>query len=180
MPDQLTPARARGWRTGLPALHQASLTIGLLGLSGVVAGLVWEWLWTPPTGVVVGQRWFLDEQGLRDDFSGTGSYVAVALLVGLLVGAAIAVRLDHAELVTLAAVVVGSGLAAWVMYRVGVMAGPPDPAPLAETVKDGTALPARLRVGGWSPFVAFPGGALLGLLMVYFGLARRQRTHAPA
>ena len=45
-------------------------------------GLVWEWLWTPPRGVVVHHRWVQDEVGLRGDFSGTGTYVVVAAVAG--------------------------------------------------------------------------------------------------
>lgn len=178
MPDQLTDSPDRSRRGSVPAaLWQSIVVVGLLTLSGVVAGLVWEWLWTPPSGVVVDHRWFLDEQGLSDDFSGTGSYVAVAVLTGLLVGAAVAVIFERAELVTLAAVLVGAALAGWVMYRVGVMVGPPDPGTLAPSLEAGTALPARLKVAGQSPFVAFPSGALVGLLVVYFGLARVVDRH---
>ena len=32
----------------------------------------------------------------------------------------------------------------------------------------------RLAVDGGSPFRAFPGGAMLGLVIVYFGLSRRR------
>ncbi len=176
MPDQLTDPQGGSRRTSvLPALWQAVVVVGLLSLAGVVAGLVWEWIWTPPSGVVVDQRWFLDEQGLPHDFSGTGSYVAVAAVAGLLVGAAVALLFARSELVTLAAVLVGAALAGWVMYRVGVLAGPPDPRGLASSLEDGTPLPARLRVAGQSPFVAFPSGALVGLLVVYLGQARADR-----
>jgi hypothetical protein len=31
----------------------------VLGLVGVLAGVVWEWVWNPPTGVVFRDRWVL-------------------------------------------------------------------------------------------------------------------------
>ncbi len=180
MPDQLTapsPAEAGAGREAvLPMVRQALIIIVLMAVAGVVAGLVWEWLWTPPTGVVMDHRWLQDESGLRGDFSGTGTYVAVAAVVGLLVGAGIAVVFDRAELVTLFAVVVGSVLAAWVMYQVGLAVGPPDPGPLAATAEELTRLPGKLRVSGKSPFVAFPSGALVGLVVVFFGLSRRREV----
>jgi hypothetical protein len=165
MPEQLT-----GW----PVLRQALLALVLLAVAGALSGLLWEWLWTPPTGVVVDHQWLQDERGLRGDFSGTGTYVAVAAVIGLLAGAAVAVLFDRSELVTLAVVLVGSLLAGWLMYRVGLAVGPPDPHPLAETARNGSHLPGELVVSGWSPFVAFPSGALVGLLVVFFGLSGRR------
>ena len=146
----------------------------LLVVAGALAGVVWVWLWTPPSGVVVDQRWVQDESGLRGDFSATGSYVAVAAVAGLLVAVLLGVLFDRAELVTLLVVLVGSVLAGWVMYRVGLALSPADPRSLADSAEDGTRLPGRLAVDGISPFLAFPGGAMLGLVIVYFGLPRRR------
>lgn len=175
MSEQLTTpppsTRAGEWR---PVLRQAVLALVLLAVVGAVAGLVWEWLWTPPTGIVVDHRWLQDERGLRGDFSGTGTYVAVAAVAGLLAGAAVALLFDRSELVTLAVVVVGSLLAGWLMYRVGLAVGPPDPHPLAAAAKNESHLPGQLIVSGRSPFVAFPSGALVGLVAVFFGLSGRR------
>jgi hypothetical protein len=155
-------------------LRQALLALVLLAVAGALSGVIWEWLWTPPTGVVGDHQWLQDERGLRADFSGTGTYVAVGAVAGLLVGAVVAVLFDRAELVTLAVVLAGSVLAAWLMYRVGVALGPPDPHPLAETAKNGARLPGRLVVSGTSPYAAFPSGALVGLVVVFFGLSSRR------
>jgi hypothetical protein len=182
MSDQLTappappaPVRAASWRGQVvPVLRQVVVSLVLLAATGAAAGLVWVWLWTPPTGVVLGHQWVQDERGLRGDFSGTGSYVAVATVAGLLVAFLIAVLFERAEVITLLTVLAGSVLAAWVMYRVGLALSPADPRTLAETAKDGTRLPGRLVVSGESPFRAFPGGAMLGLVIVYLGLSRRR------
>lgn len=182
MSEQLTAppsgsTRAGAWRAiALPIIRQVLIVLILFAVAGAVGGLLWEWLWAPPTGVVVNHQWLQDEGGLRDDFSGTGTYVAVAAIAGLLIGAAVAVFFDRAELVTLLVVAGGSVLAAWVMYHVGLWVSPPDPGPLAESAKNGTHLPGRLLVSGDSPFVAFPGGALVGLVVVFFGLSRRRKS----
>jgi hypothetical protein len=166
MPDRLT-ATSRG-----QVLRTVVVSVVLLVLAGAVAGVVWVWLWTPPSGVVVDHRWVQDETGLRGDFSATGSYVAVAAVTGLLVAVLLALLFDRAEIATLLAVLAGSVLAGWVMYRVGLALSPADPRTLAESAQDGTRLPGRPAVDGTSPFQAFPGGAMLGLVIVYLGLSR--------
>jgi uncharacterized membrane protein YeaQ/YmgE (transglycosylase-associated protein family) len=159
------------------ALGQAVVVVVLLVVAGAVAGLVWQWLWDAPRGVVVDRRWVQDEVGLRGDFAGTGTYVAVATVAGLLAGLVVALSSRRDEVVTLVAVVVGSLLAGWVMYRVGVALAPPDPGPLARTARAGTRLPGTLRVSGASSFLALPAGALLGLIIVFVGLARHRERH---
>lgn len=158
------------------AVRQLLVVLAVTIGAGAVAGLVWEWLWTPPVGVVQHHRWVLDEAALRDDFSGTGTYIAVAAVAGVLVGALVALLFDRSELVTLVALVVGSVVAGWLMYRVGLAVGPADPRALARTAEEGAHLPGQLKVLGWSPFVAFPSGALVGLVVVFLGLSRRRPT----
>lgn len=158
------------------ALGQAAVVVVVLLVVGAVGDLVWQWLWDAPRGVVVGHRWVQDEVGLRGDFAGTGTYVAVAVTAGVLSGLGVALASRRHEMVTLAALVVGSLLAGWVMYRVGVALAPADPQALARTARAGTRLPGTLRVSGASPFLALPAGALVGLVVVFVGLAgRRER-----
>ena len=184
MPEQLThepPETRTGWV--VPATVQAGIAVAVFAVVGVLAGVVWEWLWTPPTGVVVDHQWLLGLAGLRAEFSATGVYVVVASVAGLLTGALCALFLDRAELVTLVAVLVGAVLAGWVMVQVGQALGPADPRELAETARNGTRLPSDLRITGqiWpprsirdpSPYVAFPAGATLGLAVVLLGMTKR-------
>lgn len=161
MPDRVSAAR------------RMLLVLVAYAVTGALAGVVWEWVWTPPTGVALGQEFLLDGGGLRSEFSGTALYVVVGTLAGLLLGVAVALLAERHELVTLAAVLVGSMLAGWLMLRVGTALGPPDPEPLARAAEDYTPIQDQLRVSGHSPFVAFPGGALVGLIVIFIGLNRR-------
>lgn len=156
------------------ALRQVLLVLLGFVVVGALAGVVWEWVWTPPTGVALDKEFLLDGAGLRSDFSGTALYVLIASLAGLLLGVLVAVLSDRNELLTLVAVAVGSVLAAWLMFRVGTLLGPPDPGPLARSAEDYTPLVDQLQVSGRSPFVAFPCGALVGLVVVFIGLNRRR------
>lgn len=145
----------------------------VLAGAGALAGLLWFRLWEPPRGVVRSGAWLTDETGLRGDFSGTGLYVVVAALTGLLLGVVIALLLARSELATLGFLLLGAVLAGWVMYRVGILDSPGDPRVLADDTADGTVLPGRLRLAGWTPFVAFPTGALLGYAALLVALPGR-------
>jgi hypothetical protein len=171
MPEQLTEEPAT--RSGAVVLAQAGIVVAVCAVAGALAGVVWEWLWTPPVGVVIRHEWLLGLSGLRSEFSATGLYVVVASVAGLLVGALCGLFLDRAELVTLAAVVVGAVLAGWIMVQVGQTLGPPDPRQLAKTAPERTRLPSDLRIAGKSPYVAFPAGATLGLAVVLLGSSKR-------
>lgn len=171
MPDRVT-GRPTGRPTGQrPAWVDFVVIVTLFALAGVVGALVWEWVWTAPYGLVYDHQWVAeDEAALQGQFAGTGWYVVVASATGLLVGALVALFLDRAPLVTLAAVVVGSALATFLMVRIGLALGPADPQDLAANATDGTRLPAALTVSEWSPWIALPAGALVALALVFIGL----------
>ena len=137
----------------------------MLGASvvvGVVLGVVWaELVWSPPLGRVTNGTWYpAGEQALSAQTGGTASYVLLAAVGGLVLGLVAAVAATRAELLVLGAVVVGGALAAYLMWQVGVLLGPPDPSGLAEGAADGTRLPGRLAVVGRSPFLTLPTVAL--------------------
>ena len=151
---------------------QALLVVVLVAAAGAVAGVVWEWVWSPPRGVVVHHQWVAtSEAALRGQFTGTAWYVVVAGVAGLLVGALVALVADRRPLVALGSLVVGTALGAWLMRLVGVALGPADPAGLARTAKQGTHLPDMLRLSGASAYVAYPTGALLALALLFLGLS---------
>ncbi|HET8959712.1 hypothetical protein [Nocardioides sp.] len=173
MSGQLTQEPARTRSRWVPAITQAVLVLVIFAVAGALAAVVWEWLWTPSSGVVVDHEWLQGLAGVQAEFSGTGVYVLVASVAGLLVGVLCALFLDRAELVTLVAVVAGAALAGWIMVQVGHALGPDDPRALARTADNGTRLPSDLRVVGASPYVAFPVGATLSLAVVLLGLTKR-------
>lgn len=183
MPRRLTRPRSRAVRWVLRALVVVLAAVAL----GALAGVVWEWVWTPPSGVAFQGRWVLDENGLPGEFAGTGWYVVVAAAAGVLLGAGAALATRDGEVVSLLAVALGAVLAGWVMFHVGHDLGPPDPRPLAAAAEDLTALSGDLRVGGAglhprlyafdsAAFVAFPGGALLAFAAVLLSVAPRSRS----
>jgi hypothetical protein len=159
-----------------PQLLRVLAIVVVLGLVGVLAGVVWEWVWNPPTGVVFRDRWVLQPSGPDLSFSATGWYVVVASLAGLVAAAVIGWLVRRDEVATLVGVALGSVVAGWLMLVVGHALGPADPQVLAAGKEDFTSLPSDLRVAGddqpllglgSSAFVAFPSGALIGLGVVF-------------
>lgn len=138
-------------------------------LAGVVGGVLWRWLWTPLRGTVLDGTWYPATNA--SEFSATGIFVLLGLGLGVLLGAVSALLTDRRELLALGLVLVGSVLAAATMIAVGRLGMPADPNDLARTAADGTRLPGTLRITGWTPVVAWPAGALLGLFVVFVGLS---------
>jgi hypothetical protein len=170
--DASTPTRhvSRSW-----LVRDVVLVLAGFALGAALCGLVWEWWWTPPTGTVVDHVWYPDAEGVRQMFAGTGLYVVVGAVGGLVLGAGSGWLFDRFELLTLGAVVAGSVLAAWLMLRTGTALAPPDPQAAAATAADGTTLRGTLEVAGTSPLLAFPLGASAGLAAVFMGLAPNRR-----
>jgi len=155
---------------------QSVVVVGVFAVVGVLAGAVWEWLWTPALGVAVQHTWQPTLDSARAEFSSTAWYVVVASVAGLVTGAVVGLACRRWEVLTLAAVLVGSVLAAWVMLEVGHALGPGDPQAAAATAADGTRIPTDLEVRGTSPYLALPASALLALVVVFFGVVRRPQS----
>jgi hypothetical protein len=136
---------------------------------GAVAGAVWEWVWTPPGQVIVQHHVLYDSySSLRRVFSGTGLYVLVAAVASAVLALLVTVLVRGRELVVLVAVVLGSALAAALMWRVGTLLGPGDPATVAAHTTGRTTVPGNLTVVGKSPYLIWPMVSLFVLALVYF------------
>lgn len=189
-PGPVTPSSTSARpRSVVPAV-QGVVILALFAGAGWLGGRVWWELWSPaPKGVVYQQQWIPQPyaEGSGADFAGTGWYVVVAVVGGLVLGLIAGLLLDRNEIVTLVAVAAGSVLAAWVMMRYGLSLSAPDPEVLAKTAKEGAELPGRLELAGTlhpfgrglddqvrSPMLAFPIGAMAGLAVALFGITKRR------
>jgi hypothetical protein len=158
-----------GRRGVLGLLLFAVAVVVAYGVVGVVAGLVWEAVWTPPTQVVQQHHvYYLDYASLRRVFSGTGLYVIVGGIASAVTTLVVVLVARGRELVALASVLVGSVLASVVMRQVGVSRGPTDPTTLAHSKPNGTRLPGSLVVSGHTPYLVWPIVALIVLALVFF------------
>jgi hypothetical protein len=162
-------------RTGGRLLGPGSLvrTVLLVLLAyavlGAVAGVVWEWIWTPPGQVVQRHQVFYDSYAsLRRVFTGTGLYVLVGAVASAMLALGLALLARGRELLTLLLVVIGSAIAAVLMWKVGTLLGPGDPATLAAHTAKRTSVPGPLTVEGKSPYLIWPMSSLFVLALVFF------------
>jgi len=157
-------------------LRQVAVVVALCAAVGAGCGWLWFRIWDPPVGVVFDGMWYLDERGLREEFTSTAWFVVVGAGAGLLLGLVCALALGRAELVTLGALLVGVTLATYLMWQVGVHLGPGDPRELAQAATNGDRLPGQIEVAGRSPFLVLPATALGALAVTYALLPGRVRT----
>ena len=178
----------------------------LLGLAG--GWLWWHW-WGPPLEgkiyqTIDGRRqWFPDplDPGLPHQFGATGTYVIVAIGLGIVLGLLSGWVCRNRALLGLIAVVLGSVAGAVIMALVGQSQSPPDPQEKAETVKIGTKLPEQMEltrgeielpkkfakaVGDDDRMLyvptaqlIWPGAALAGYLLLMLALPVREPDDAP-
>jgi hypothetical protein len=172
MPERMSEHVDRT-RRGLLAPGSPARTILVVLLAyavlGAVAGVVWEWVWTPPGQIVQKHQVFFDSYAsLRRVFTGTGLYVLVAGVTSALLALAVSILTRGRELLVLALVIVGSALAAALMWRVGTLLGPADPASITAHTNGRHAVPGELTVAGKSPYLIWPFVSLIVLSAVYF------------
>ncbi len=160
---------------------------------GAAGGWLWWAWWGPaPDGKVydtaAGPTWYPDpfDPGITRDFSGTADYVVIAFGLALLLGVVAGWFARDRAVTGLVAAAVASVVAGVLMTFIGLAQSPSDPQDKAAEVKIGTELPGHLEVSGWTPYLAWPVGSLLGYMVVMLALnstaasAERPRPGQPS
>lgn len=151
--------------------------VAAYAVAGALAALVWHWWWSPaPVGVVFeGQAYFDPDQ----EFRATGMFVAVAVPFSLALSLLLTRVFERDELVTLAAVVVGAGVATAVMLAVGQALGPESAAEFARSAEDLDKVRADLHVEPFGAWLAWPASAAGGALTILVMFPRRRSRPEP-
>lgn len=144
--------------------------LGLFLVAGVLGAVAWHAWWAPaPEGFVFeGAPYF----GPDEEFRSTGTYVAVAAPMGLVLGVVLAWVLDRDERVTVAALVVGSVLASVVMMVIGHLLGPESASSVARGLADFEPVDADLRVQPGAAWLALPVSTLVGAVVVLLAFVK--------
>ncbi|MFE6645993.1 hypothetical protein ACFVJS_05495 [Nocardioides sp. NPDC057772] len=160
-----------------PVLVQVAIIVVAFVVGGLVAGLAAATLWTPPTGMVLDDKWYrglisIDPPTVAQNidqgvFAATAWFSVCAIVLGLLVGIAAAVWLNRSELVTLAALVVAGAAGGGLMLLVTSLLSPEDPNGLARGAADGTVLQDSFQLASPWLVLLVPGSAMLALMVIF-------------
>jgi hypothetical protein len=147
-------------------------------LLGAVVGWLWDTLARPA-------QWQVTERGILLTEEASARQVGVELLfvvlgagASLLVGLAVGHLLRRLGWVVVPLVVLGTGAASVVAWRVGLWLGPGDPAASPDP-QVGQRIPAELAVDSLASFVVWPIAGLVGVLLVTWLVGRPRRVSGP-
>jgi hypothetical protein len=173
--DSVRPRRA----LLLDVVRTAAVLAVAAGL-GLLGGWLWWRWWAPATpgrvfDTTQGPMWLPDPWGPGQEhiFSGTAQFFVVGLGLGLLLGVLAGVAAGRRAVAGLVALVVSSVVAALVMRWFGLGFSPPDPATLVDAHAVGDELPGHLALTGWTPYLAWPIGAVFGYFCVMLAASAR-------
>ena len=169
-----------------PVLVQVAIIVAAFIVGGLAAGLAAATLWTPPTGMVLEDKWYrglisIDPPAIGQNidqgvFAATAWFSVCAIVLGLLVGIAAAVWLNRSELVTLGALMVGGAVGGGLMLLITSLLSPEDPNTLAKGAADGTVLEDSFQLASPWLILLVPGSAMLALMVIFLMWA----PHPPA
>ncbi|MDP9444803.1 MAG: hypothetical protein M3P83_10860 [Actinomycetota bacterium] len=171
-PVATSPEAPTSSRAGEPAVTWTQVVVTLLtalvvfGLAGVLGAVMWARTTTTPTFVVRDGGIGLDAVGFTAAFNAEAGFLLIASALATVVGVVVATLFRRHGVVTVLAVVVGSGWGCWGMYAVGTALGPAPVAEQAATAAPGARLAGPLEVAASGVFFSWPIGALTGALVV--------------
>lgn len=171
LPTVSEPASSR--RPG--AAREAVIVLACFAALGVIGALVWWQVVSLPHYLVGAQGAAMDEEQLGKQVGVDGWYAAIAAVGGLLAGILLALRFQRDLVLTVVLLVIGGGLAAWVMRTTGLTVGPPDPHTALKGAETGAEVPVRLTVTMPAVYLIWPIAALLGAVGVVWGTESDKR-----
>jgi hypothetical protein len=152
-----------------PLVRDAGVVLAWFLVLAVVGALVW-WQLTPLAEYTrTADNAQMSEEELGRQVAADGWYVVIAAVGGLLSGIGLLSwrRRDPVAMVVL--VVLGSLIGGWVMLRVGLWLGPPDPKTVLANAAVGTRVPLQLEPKAGGVLYVWPIMTLVGAIGVIWG-----------
>lgn len=152
-------------RTRAAAKH-AAVAVVAFAIASLIAAVIWNASTDLP-------RWQRSGQGIAmGPIEATKTvgidavYLIVSVPIALALGAALMYWLRRTPITTVALIALASICAAALMERFGLMIGPSSPADVLRSAASGATAPVRLQVQATGVLLGWPGGALIGALLV--------------
>lgn len=137
----------------------------LVAVTGVALGLAWLWLSPRIPMVSDGQAVYLKDTEGEEAIGGDGTFVLIAVVLGLLSAAAVFWRYRKGGVGVVLGLAAGGALASVIGWRLGVALGPTtDIVAHAKAVGPKVVFDGPLQLRAKSAIVAFPAAAMLAHL----------------
>ena len=155
-------------------LVDVAVVVAWFVVLSVVAAVVW-WQVTPLAEFTrTATNAQMGESELGRQVSADGWFFTIAAVGGLASGIVLLATRRRDPVVMVVLVTIGGFLAAWLMLRIGLWLGPPDPAHALRDVAVGDKVPMRLEPHADGVRFVWPVAALVGALGVLWGLDEKR------
>jgi hypothetical protein len=162
-----------GGLSGRPLVRDVGVVVAWFVALGLIGAVIW-WQLTPLAEYTrTADNAEMGEGQLGVQVAADGWFFVIAAVGGVLSGITLLSlrRRDPVAMVVL--VTLGAGLATWVMLRVGLWLGPPDPKSVLAGAAVGDKVPLRLEPQATGVYFVWPITALVGAIGVIWGLDER-------
>ena len=149
-----------------PALVDAGIVLVWFLAAGVIGALLWSRLVDLPTATRTQGGATMGPIELVKQVSVDGWFFVIAAVGGLLSGFALSLWRRSDPILTVLLVILGAGLASYVMIRVGAALGPADPEVVLRSKPDGATALAQLKLQATGAAWVWPIAAALGSLFL--------------
>lgn len=173
-PAEKGPRRLDARALGVDALVVA----GYFVVAGLLGAVLWWLLTDLPHATKTADGVVLDPVQLTRQVSIDGWYFAIAAVGGVLGGAILTWWRSRDAVATVLLVVLGAGLAAYLMVRLGLLLGPDSPETVLEGRSAGATADVQLALSAPGMAWVWPLASALGSLVVLWGTPNRDEARS--
>jgi hypothetical protein len=165
------PGSSRGSRLRSVLVDALVVTVWFT-VAGILGAVAWWQLSDLPQVTKSGNAATLSPEELTTQVSADGWYFVIAAVGGLLSGVVLLAWRRRDPLLMVVLVVLGAGLAAWLMLRIGLALGPEKELAALKNARDGTQVSEQLKLRATGVVWIWPLAASFGAL-VYLWVLRK-------
>jgi hypothetical protein len=160
--------------TGL-VVRAVVVTCVAFAVAGVLGGWLWAQLADPPAYEVLRAGAIMGEEQAGREFGVDVTYALIGLGLAIPLGLLAGWRWHRVGWPEVLAAAGGAGIAAVVAWQLGVWWGPDDPVGLLSAAQPGDLLSDQLDVHAKGLLLAWPVGALIGVIIAVLVFSRPSR-----
>lgn len=156
---------ATSTRSRTPVVRDALVVLGWFVVAGLVGGVLWWLLTDLPKVTKSGGRAVLDAEGLAGQVAIDGWFITIAAVGGLVSAIVLTAWRRRDPVATVLLVVLGAGLASFLMVRLGHLLGPGEEREALRSVPEGGSVRMQLQLHAPGAAWVWPAAAACGSLL---------------